>query len=448
MIPKVWKHIKRASLPVIILAVGISRVSAQDLPVKLSADEAVAAALSNNRSLKIADLDERTAEARYRQTEAIYLPQASISYSAMSTNNPLNAFGFRLQQKSIGAADFDPARLNHPNGTPDFMTSFDVQQPLLNMDLVYQRKGAYTEKEVYRLKGQRTKEQVIFEARKAYMQLQLAYRAKTVMEEALRTAQALYRFTNDRVDQGMLNKADALNIQVQLKTTESRLAEAGSRIRNASDYLGLLMGRTPGPVYATDSVSEGNTASAATINTLPDDRADLSALQRSIEAADLMIRSSKSGALPRLNAFGSYQLNDSRMLGFGAGGYLAGVRLSWDIFKGNSIRNRNATLTLERNKLSEQYNLYKEQSQVELNATLRQLDDAGFRISQQQAAVAGAIESYRILRDRYEQGLSGSTDVLLAQTQLSQQQLALAQAIFDRDVTTAYIDFLTSSAKK
>jgi outer membrane protein TolC len=153
-------------------------------------------------------------------------------------------------------------------------------------------------------------------------------------------------------------------------------------------------------------------------------------------------------ALPRLNAFGSYQLNDSRMFGFGAGAYLAGIRLSWDIFKGNSVRNRNAALTLEKSRLSEQYAWYKEQSRVELIAALRKLADAEFSIRQEQAAVEGAAESYRILFDRYEQGLSGSTDVLLAQTQWSQQKLALARAFFNRDITKVYIDYLTSSSGK
>jgi len=442
------KRMNRALYPVIMSALIFSRLSAQEMPVKLTADEAVFTALSNNRSLKIALLDEKTADARYKEMGSIFLPQAGISYSAMTTDNPLNAFGFKLQQKSIGETDFAPSRLNHPGGTPAFMTSFDIQQPLINMDLVYQRKGMYMEKEVYSLKGQRAKEEVIFEVRKAYLQLQLAYQAQKVMKDALVTVEALYQYTNDRVDQGMLNKADALNILVQVKTTESRLAEANSQVRNASDHLGLLMGRTPGIFYLVDSATTGNTVTMPADSTLPEDRADLSALRKAMEVSDMMLRSSKMSALPRLNAFGSYQLNDSRALGFGAGGYLAGVRLSWDIFKGNSIRNRNTTLALEKNRLSEQYKLYKEQNTVELSSVLRKLDDVTFRISQQQTAVASASESYRILRNRYEQGLSGSTDVLLAQAQLSQQQLALAQAIFDRDVTRAYIHFLTSSSEK
>ncbi len=441
--------IRSIAATMLCLGTGTLYSFAQDMPVRLTADEAVAAALSNNRNIRIAGLDEKAAAARYKETDALFLPQAGLSYSAMTTNNPLNAFGFKLQQKSIGSADFAPSTLNNPGGTSNFMTSIDVQQPLVNMDQLYRRKGARTEMDIYRLKEQRTREATEFETRKAYMQLQMAYRAEQVIEESLQAMEALYKWTNDRVDQGMLSRADALNTQVQVRVMESRRAEARSQVRNASDYLGLLMGRAPGPVYTVDTTAATAVAHALALDSsLTDERADISAFRKGIEASDLMIRSNRAGSLPRLNAFGSYQLNDSRMFGFGAGAYMAGIRLSWDIFKGNSIRHRQATLQLENRRLSEQYTQYKDQSAAELRTMRRKLEDASFAIDQQQAAVASAAESYRILRDRYEQGLAGSTDVLLAQTQLSQQRLALAQAQLDRDVTGAYIAFLTTSSVK
>lgn len=437
--------VKKGVVPLLLSVV--SGVSGQDLPMKLTAGQAITATLAGNQSLKIASWDEKIADARYKETEAVFLPQAGVAYTAMTTNNPLNAFGFKLQQQSITSADFNPDQLNHPGGTPDFMARVDVQQPLLNMDQLYLRKGAAKEAEVYRLKSQRTREGLVFEVQKVYMQLQLAERSVKVLEEALATAEALSRYTSDRVEQGMLNKADALNVKVQVTTTESRLAAAKSQVKDVSDYLNLLMGKPLGVVYTTDSSSADDEISPAD-KTVPAGRADLAALQKAVEAADLGIRSRRMTALPRLNAFGSWQFNDSRMFGFGANAYLAGVQLSWDIFKGNSIRNKVATQTLERNKLAEELSLRSAQSNVELSSTRRRQTDAEYRIQQQQAAVAGAAESFRILKDRYEQGLAGSTDVLLAQTQLSQQQLALAQSIFDRRVAIAYIQFLTTSSPK
>lgn len=136
------------------------------------------------------------------------------------------------------------------------------------------------------------------------------------------------------------------------------------------------------------------------------------------------------------------------MLGFGAGAYLAGIRLSWNIFKGNTTKNTMAAQTLERNKLAVQLEQQKEQSQTELSKTKREMADSQFEIAQQTKAIEQASESLRILQNRYEQGLVNTTDVMLSATQLSQQKLALAQAIFNQQVTIAYLQFLTSSNNK
>ncbi|HLI92321.1 MAG TPA: hypothetical protein VKU83_01870 [Puia sp.] len=47
--------------------------------------------------MQLAAIDERSAAARYRETQAVGLPQIGLSYTAMTTDNPLNAFGFKLQ---------------------------------------------------------------------------------------------------------------------------------------------------------------------------------------------------------------------------------------------------------------------------------------------------------------------------------------------------------------
>jgi outer membrane protein TolC len=170
-------------------------------------------------------------------------------------------------------------------------------------------------------------------------------------------------------------------------------------------------------------------------------------MKKAMEASRLMIRASEKSYLPRINAFASYQVNDYRLTGFSAGSYLAGLQLSWDIFKGNSTKNKISTQQTELTKLTDQLQNQQEQSQLELNKTLRQLEDARFKIRQQTAAIENATEALRILQDRYEQGLVNSTDVLHAQTQLSQQQLGKASAVFSYNSTAAYIRFLTSTQK-
>jgi len=423
----------------------VSAAMAQQPVVYLTLKEATDSTLANNRDLGLSRLDEKIAKAKTKEMDAIYLPQADFSFTALSSNNPLNAFGFKLQQQVVQQKDFNPDLLNKPGASGDYSGRLQVKQPLLNMDLVYMRKAVAAQEGIYQMKTQRTTEYLTYEVKKGYLQLQLLYEAEKVLKEALRSANAMYTFTDNRVKEGLMQKSDALNVQVWIHTVETNLAETASNIRNASDYLSLLMGRPYGTVYSAEPAKPENTELSGA--SVPENRADFAAMKKAMEASSLMIKSAEKSYLPRINAFASYQTNDYRLTGFGAGSYLAGLQLSWDIFKGNSTKNKISTQQVELSKLSGQLENQQVQSQLELNKTLRQLEDARFKIRQQTAAVENATEALRILQDRYEQGLVNSTDVLQAQTQLSQQQLGKAQAVFSYNSTAAYISFLTSSQK-
>lgn len=433
---------------VILFSGLVISVSAQDSIKLLSLEEAITATLNNNKAIQIAKLDESIAASNYKQTEAIYLPQVGFSYTAMRTNNPLNAFGFKLQQKSITQYDFSPDLLNHPSGTSDFTTMLEVKQPLINMDLLYKRKAAEKQTELYQYKTQRTKEYLTFEVKKAYLQLQLAYDALKVLEEAFQTTNSVYTFTDNHFQQGLIQKSDVLNARVQVTTVETNIAKAKSNIRNASDYISLLMGQKDGVIYKVNNALYTGQSENETSTKIASSRSDFLAMEKAIESSDLMIKANKMSWLPKLNAFGSYQFNDSRILGFGANAYLAGVQLSWDIFKGNRTKNSIATQTLERNKLQEELAQQKDQSQLELNKAYRDLADAQFDIRQQKSSIEQATESLLILQNRYNQGLVNTTDVLMATTQLSQQKFALAQAVFTTNLTIAYLQLLTASTNK
>lgn len=439
-------------LSVFLLSFGLlpfTFLNAQQAPETMSLNDAVAIALKNNRDIQVAELDEKIARARYQQTSAIFLPQAAISYSALTTNNPLNAFGFKLQQRTITQNDFNPDQLNHPSATSDFSAKLEVQQPLINPDLIWQRKAAKNEAELYEYKKIRTREYLEFQVKNAYHQLQLAAEAGDVLEEALNTARAIHTFTGNRLKQGLLQKSDLLNVQVTVSAIESDLASAKSGIRNASDLLSLLLNKPLGIVYRTEKLQQ-NAPIASKDESLqvPSGRADLLAMQKAIEASGNGIKSTRLSWLPKLNAFGNYQLNDQTFAGSGATSWLAGIQLSWNIFSGNKTRNLVNQQKLERDKLVVQFDAQKEQAQMELDKTYRDLSDSMFKTEQAKAAVEHAAEALRILKNRYEQGLANTTDVLAAQTQLSQQKLSLVQATFLSNIAAERLHFLTSSANK
>jgi len=368
------------------------------------------------------------------------LPQVNFSYSAVTTNNPLNAFGFKLQQRSITGADFNPKLLNNPSAMPDFSTKFELQQPLLNADMLYQRKAAATQVEMNQFISQRTKEYVCFETEKAYLQLQMAHEENKLLNEALATSKAVYKTSSDYYDQGLIQKSDLLNAELHVMNIETQIKKSQSGIQDASDMLSILMGRPTGADYTVDPIEITNAVFADGAS-LPDDRSDFKSLQKGMESYDMLIKSSKMSYLPRLNAFASYQLNDKRMLGFNASSYLAGIQLSWNIFNGNRTKNTITQQRLEKERLATQLDQQKSEAQVQVNHARRQLSDALFEKKQQQLAVEQASEALRVLQNRYAQGLIKTTDVLMAQTQLSQQKMGYIHAVFNYNLAAASLKF-------
>ena len=417
-------------------------VKAQGTTTQLSLTDAIRIALEQNRQIGMARTDEQTALSRYKQTEAIRLPQVNLSYTGFATNQPLNAFGFKQQQAQVSAADFNPAILNHPGVNTNMVTQLSVQQPIFNADMNYLRKAALKESEVYQFTTQRTNEAIVLQVTQAYLQLELAYEAVKVMENALQTTREIYRFTNDRFQQGLLQKSDLLQVAVQVKTAETQLAGADSQVKNISDQLNLLLNTGTNTVYSVQPVDLTNSIYS---DSVPNARADIRAMSAAVAAYDLSIQSTQKSMRPKLNAFANYQLNDTKPFGFGANSYLAGIQVSWDIFKGNQSKNKVATQVLERTKLQQQLQNQLEEGSAEIRKAKRQLEDTRYSISRQTTAAEQATEALRIIRNRYSQGLVNTSDVLMAQTQLAQQQMQLAQAKFMQQSTISYLQFLTTS---
>ena len=416
----------------------------QDSTIHLSLQEAITASVSNNNAAKLSTLDVEIARAKFRQTDVILLPQANFSYTAITSNNPLIAFGSKLQQKSITAEDFNPHQLNNPSATPDFSGKFELQQPLLNVDMIHQRKGAAKQVEMYQLLSKRTTEYLRFETEKAYLQLQMAYDENKVLNESLATSKALSKTSKDYYDQGLIQKSDLLDAQLHVINFETQVKNSQSGIQDASDMLSILMGRSAGAVYTVDPINVTNDAIAVNSG-LSNERSDLKALQKGMESYDMMIKSTQTSRIPRLNAFASYQVNDKSLFGFNAGAYMTGIQLSWNIFNGNRTRNTISQQRLEKEKLAKQLDQQKSEAQLQINHSRRQLSDALFVMKQQQLAVEQASEALRVLRNRYMQGLVKTTDVLVMQTQLSQQKIGYVHAMFNYNVAAASLQFFTTS---
>jgi outer membrane protein TolC len=147
--------------------------------------------------------------------------------------------------------------------------------------------------------------------------------------------------------------------------------------------------------------------------------------------------------LPRLNAFGSYEIYDNKVFQGNANGYLIGAQISWDLFQGSKRfgKAQKSKAEFEKSKLA--YTQYVSKSNLELNKVKRQLLDAKNRLNLTVLSVQQSKESLRIRKNRFREGLEKTSDLLMAETQFAQKQLEHFQTIFEHNFTQIYLEFIT-----
>ncbi|WP_033957961.1 TolC family protein [Psychroserpens jangbogonensis] len=427
-------------IPLFLLVFTLSVQAQEVLPITKT--EVLSKVSENNTSIKISKEEFNQAKADYRQTNAVFLPNITASHTAMATTNPLMAFGSKLNQEILTQNDFNPALLNNPSQIENFATKLEILQPLINLDGIHQRKAAKSKMQAMSLKTERTQDYLVFEVEKAYMQLQLAYKAVDVLEKALKAANSNKKLADNIFKQGYLQRADVLNVEVHVTEVQNQLQSAKSNILNASNYLSFLMNDESYVVYTpTDSLTVSTFAIEDKM--ISENRSDIKAMQFASDAYKAMNRADKMAFLPKLNAFGSYELYDSQAFQGGANGYLFGAQLSWDIFQGSKRFGKVQKSNAEFEKSKLEYKQYVSKSNLELNKAKRAFLDAENKLTLTTLGLQQSEESLRIRTNRFKEGLEKTSDLLLAETQYAQKQLEYYQTIFEYNYTQAYLQFLT-----
>jgi outer membrane protein TolC len=431
----------KTKLLIVTLILLSSFIRGQEV-IMLTKSEVVSKVKENSNTLKISQQDVLAAKGDFQQTNAVFLPNITVSHTGFSTTNPLMAFGSKLNQEILTQNDFNPSLLNNPTKTQNFATKLEIQQPLINLDGFYKRKAAKSKMNAVSLKTKRIQDYLLFEVEKSYMQLQLAYTAVEVLEKALEAANANKKIADNNFKQGLLQRTDVLNVEVRVTEVKNQLQTAKSNVQNASNYISFLMNDENYVVYKpTESLTVLSFKIGKKI--ISENRPDIKAMQLASNGYEALNKADKMAFLPRLNAFGSYEIYDNKVFQGNANGYSIGAQISWDLFQGSKRfgKAQKSKAEFEKSKLA--YTQYVSKSNLELNKVKRQLLDAKNRLNLTVLAVQQSKESLRIRKNRFREGLEKTSDLLMAETQFAQKQLEHFQTIFEHNFTQIYLEFIT-----
>lgn len=414
--------------------------------VRLSRNEVVQSVAEQNLSLRILQEKYQEALGQKTQANAAFLPQVNVAHTATRTNNPVYAFGAKLNQGVFAASDFDVAALNSPSAINNFVTSFQVEQPILNTDALLKRKAAALKASSQKLQQQFAARAMNLQARQTYMQLQLLYKSVAVLEKARKTALENLKITRDFYEQGMLQEAAYLDVQVRVSELKGRLLKARSELENVSGQLALIMNRSGAKVIQPSDSLQVQVGSLSGNADLQGE--DLKAYELATEARKKMMNAERLTFAPRLNAFGNLQLFDNDIFQGSSDNYLIGARLEVDLFQGGSQLGKIQEARAQYNQSKLEAEQYRKEKELSLYKARRAVEQARLRIETTRLAKKQAQSSLKMVRDRYEQGMEKTAALLRAESKYEEKQLQYYEAIFRFNTALAQVEFLTGDNPK
>jgi outer membrane protein len=210
---------RRWSFLIVLFVLGVAPLgSAQNSATEnpLTLERAVAVALEKNPEAKAALADTKAARADVQTARSAFLPHVTFFETATRGNDPVYVFGSKLQQQRFTTPDFALNVLNTPSPFSNFSTRFSGSWTLFD-SFASQRAMARAEllKTAADRQLERTEQQIEYQVIEAYFGALLTKKRIVVVEQSLKTAEAISDRSQHRYESGVIVESDYLTAQVE-----------------------------------------------------------------------------------------------------------------------------------------------------------------------------------------------------------------------------------------
>jgi outer membrane protein TolC len=422
----------RAALAASALALALSAASPARGDAPLTIDEAIRQAWSSAAALRASEAQVEAAREEAARARAARLPTLSLAARAVRTDEPMMAFGLKLDQGRITGADFSPDALNDPDAIGGVGGGVTLSLPVyVGGRLRAGQKAAGAAAEAEAADHLRRRSEVAASVVEAYFGAQAAEEGVRYAEDLLAHAAETERLVRERNAQGLALDADLARAAAFRAHAEAERAVAVQRRASARSALGLLAGEEAAaaglatPIAALPPIASGG----------PEGRPDLVAARHRREAAEAGISAARGALLPALFAQASAETMRTPDLDEGTAWTTLGVVLRWDL----SLADRSGVRAASARARAAAGDLAWREREASREAAeaARAVETADARVRAAEEAVS-ASESARTLRAaRHRQGLLPLTDVLDAEAALAGARALLLASRLDARVSRA-----------
>lgn len=429
------KYIHQFGIGLLILN-SITLARAQELKVSLS--EALMLAKENNKSLKVQYLEEKFAEESIKLSKGNLLPSvvASGNYSYYFDRQVIFMPGSFVGSETIPVVDVAVG------GKNTFNTSLSFQQPLVSEAARRQVKSAKLEEALQKQVTLDKKAQLNVLITSAYLKALLVRESLKLNQQSLERNRRSLDDSRSLLRQGKNLKIDTLRNFIAVENLGTTVRYLESQYEVTLLQLKQIMGfEQERQLILTDSLSYDNSIRyfAAVDNVVAvglASRPDIQQKRLAVELNKNWLSQNQASRLPTLSVVGSYQFQaqaDDRQMGsynWPRTSFL-GLQTNIPIFTGNKINSRIRQSNI-RTQASELALLdATEQAKTEVASLENKLQEVLQRLTVYERTVEAAEMNYRIVNDRYKNGLSSRLEITDAELSLTEAKMNQLHAVYN-----------------
>ena len=437
------------SNPILLSAVflfGIAAVKAQE-KTTLSLNEAVNIALSKSDEVNLANTKVNTKSYEVQSMKMNQYPDMKISGQYLRlTNADIN---LRSSQESAEPADPDAETTASPKVNQLILAQANVTMPIFSgFKLKNSIKASENLYNSELANASFSKEQTAMRVVQFYADLYKAQKSVELFKESLKSSQQRVTDFTAMEQNGIIARNDLLKAQLQVSNVQLSLAEAEKNVRLVNYYLVTLLKLSPDTQIVVSPENVDANLFNTTIkseNEALESRKDLEALRFAEKATEANIKVAQSNYYPSVSLIAGYTMLDLQNVVRVEKTTNVGGGLSYNlssIFKNGKdvkvaksrfeeIQHQQAILTdhikAEMVMARENYELSVKQDQVYTEA------------------VDQASENYRIVKDKYDNGLSDTNDLLEADVDALSTKIN--QAYAKANVVLKYYELLEAAGQ-
>lgn len=386
---------------------------AAETPAAWTVRNAVRFAARNNPDSRMARSRIEAAQAAISMEKSSFYPRLDLNSRYEQTTNPMYSSGNILNQGTFNnTIDF-----NNPGRTDTLNTGVQLGYRFFNggRDLAG-LKAAEAQAVSSQMELAAVQAQLAFEVARAF---QLIIQAEELIKAHLSALEAISASLNvaqARYREGVLLKADLLDMEVQQSKAQENLSRARHNLEISRRIFLSLLGLADGPVIldpAQDCVQNIPETVAH------DQRHEVKSMEALILAAKSRVRQAEAGYYPSLEGYAGYDVDKGYVTDGSGDSWQAGVRLQFNLSEGGRTSAEIARTSAMLAEAQER----KRKTELAISLEVKQaefaLQDASQRLQVTEKSVAQAQESARINRLRFTEGTLLSSDLIEVENRLT-----------------------------